>query len=65
MSEWIRVEDSLPKENEKVLVCCRDGYIAIDKITNPKDWNLWACINIADITHWAPLPLPPKMEINK
>jgi len=57
---WFSVKDRLPPENIRVLILCKDGYIEIEKITYPKDNNLWSCISKEDITHWMPLPQPPK-----
>lgn len=69
---WIKVEDKFPKEYEEVIVCakfgnefkvyCCETYISSwyeNKKVDPKllDSN---CYPMADITHWMPLPEPPK-----
>lgn len=56
---WISVKDRLPSENIRVIVLCKDNHIEIEKITYPKDHNLWSCISKEEITHWMPLPQPP------
>jgi hypothetical protein len=56
MSSWIDVNEKLPDENVRVLVICKSCSIEIEKITNPKDGNLWSCISKESITHWQPLP---------
>ena len=56
MSRWIDVNDKLPNEKIRVFVLCKSGAIEIEKITNPKDGNLWSCISKESITHWQPLP---------
>lgn len=56
MSRWINVEDRLPIEEEEVLVKTTNSNILIEKITNPKDGNLWSCVDKMLITHWMELP---------
>ncbi len=78
--EWISVKDRLPKEYEPVLVTykssssvgrkwCSDGLATIDKC---KIWHWWDSGDIGDevdeenkITHWMPLPEPPKEQENE
>jgi hypothetical protein len=76
MAEWISVKDRLPEETKKgysdcVLVLGKAlgefyhgiGYYVFDKFW-PPHWNCsgnWdeECDSL-DITHWMPLPEPPK-----
>ena len=55
---WNRVEDQLPEEDVRVLVCVNSerSYTKMDtdRRLNGK-WVRWG----ADITHWMPLPEPP------
>ncbi|MEG1896537.1 MAG: DUF551 domain-containing protein [Oscillospiraceae bacterium] len=69
MSEWIKVEDRLPKTNEKVLCCYHFNkhidmpfisvlsYYASDEVPHFQH-------TLGDdkmrVTHWMPLPEPPK-----
>lgn len=64
MSEWIKIEDRLPTENEKVLV---NGYDGVFRAR--LSYGSWQCDPIGSyasdgcvygITHWMPLPQPPK-----
>ena len=65
MGEWIRVEDRLPESKGEVLIsyerygkrvvditCWLNGHFAI---------TVWSWFNY-EITHWMPLPEPPKEE---
>ena len=59
MNEWIKVTDRLPDLMQVVLVFY-DPYIWIERRTEPKDGNIWASTDKKFITHWMPLPAPPK-----
>ena len=69
VQEWISVEDRLPEPFVSVLACIpseeplptvHESYIA--------DHGAWVCILTAEryktgeVTHWMPLPEPPKGE---
>lgn len=58
-SEWISVEDRLPKQWETVLVFC-DGIRSTDFISSTGRW--YEHIDHDSVTHWMPLPNPPKGE---
>ena len=61
--EWISVEDRLPEEHEDVLTYFRFDLIfgghsfsmCQDCMVSPDRWD-----NENDVTHWMPLPEPPK-----
>lgn len=63
--EWISVSDRLPEDDREVLVWgC--GFMAIGWCNNGKDGRYW-CANDFDykdgeVTHWRPLPEPPKED---
>lgn len=59
MPKWISVEEALPKYGERVLItegaCVFEAYRSIS--------NKWVRHGIGwaeDVTHWMPLPEPPK-----
>lgn len=76
MSEWISVKDKLPKENGIYIVYVQDGtsvagWIWYDNIVVAAEYAFggwWWCENSNDfditniVTHWMPLPEPPRME---
>ncbi len=67
--KWISVEDRLPPDKGKsILVANGHGYVRILAFWNKDDagWK-WIDQNghfkhFNDITHWMPLPEPPKEE---
>lgn len=65
--EWISVKDRLPEKREDVLLC-RKWW---GEISNPKmgwynevsgKWFDLSNMEIHNVTHWMPLPQPPKGE---
>lgn len=75
--EWIPVSERLPDKNNPVLVYCTNttiggGYIThIGSFNSGKYWFLRAEPGIAtfpvrewQVTHWMPLPEPPKEATN-
>ena len=66
VQEWIPVTERLPKDGVRVLALHNDGIIRIGisrgyfpsivSRTNTKSFG------IAEVTHWMPLPEPPKGE---
>ena len=57
MNEWISVKDSLPNDYERVLVNVigKPFRIDADRFVNGR----WVRYN-GCVTHWMPLPEPPK-----
>ena len=56
--EWISVEERLPPKNEMVLIFC-GGARELDWICST---GLWYDHDYTLVTHWMPLPEPPKMK---
>ena len=65
VQEWISVDDRLPEIGEIVLACGKrhatSGMFQGASIKNPKLWN-WKGNTLKQVTHWMPLPQPPKGE---
>lgn len=57
--EWISVDERLPKQLEMVLVFC-DDIVSTDFISSTGRW--YEHIDHDSVTHWMPLPEPPKMK---
>ena len=58
-THWIPVTERLPKEQKTVLTWGEQGIILL----NWRHDNKW-CSCLGDVTHWMPLPDPPKEESN-
>ncbi len=62
MLEWISVNDRLPKCDKYgeayVLVCMDDEFIATTTYVENDGFELWE--DSGEVTHWMPLPEPPK-----
>lgn len=61
-SAWISVEDRQPEPYKRVLVALSDGSIEVDRHIPDDDPTMeWInCGSHVYVTHWQPLPEPPK-----
>lgn len=63
-SAWISVEERLPEINKEVLVAWTDGVVGrarhINDESEKQTWDIYSAYE--QITHWQPLPEPPKPE---
>lgn len=60
--QWISVKDRLPEGDGKYLCCTRLGACVICKFMifgNGTRWSTFGSV-ANSITHWMPLPEPPK-----
>ena len=64
-NSWISVEDKLP-DTTTVLGCNIEGFVAtVLYMSNAKRWTIAPNLSvIMDVTHWMPLPKPPKGDEN-
>ena len=67
VQKWISVDDGLPEDIGYYLVVYRDKYngstsIALDNYVKCGAGEWWASEFTRNITHWMPLPRPPKGE---
>lgn len=64
--EWISVKDRLPEHDETILIWHTTFGIMIDTFDldsyteNGGNGSGLQGVNINDVTHWMPLPEPPK-----
>ena len=59
--EWISVEDALPKPYESVIYYGRETT-GFDYMTDDGKWRISTGADPDEVTHWMPLPEPPKMK---
>ena len=59
VQEWISVNDRLPEQGEEAICIAADGDMMIGKYT---EWGWMFPCYFEDLTHWMPLPEPPKGE---
>lgn len=57
---WISVEDRLPEEGQSVLVHYVDGWMPVAHLLNGKWYQSGGETSWLSVTHWMPLPEPPK-----
>ena len=66
VQEWISVKDGLPEDWTDVLILSRFGFLETAVYTGaPGKWRVgWNgdMLEANSITHWMPLPNPPKGE---
>lgn len=63
MSEWISVEERLPDMFKPVIVCRRFTKDELKVEQGYRDVNGWWKVygtRTKNVTHWMPLPKPPK-----
>ena len=63
MSEWISVDDKLPENMNDVLVVISLGIMFVAWYDSFYE-NVWMYngSTLHNVTHWMPLPEPPKKE---
>ena len=59
VQEWISVKDRLPEDSANVLVCHKNGFVTTNAWLGA---HWWFKNERNPITHWMPLPQPPKGE---
>ena len=61
VQEWIPVKDRLPEKDEIVIICTDENFIYAGELVGDT-WFLDNDSWTATVTHWMPLPQPPKGE---
>lgn len=59
---WISVKERLPEPHTDVICHSQFGAIGTGYLITTSEWSGWEMrqIGSCDITHWMPLPNPPK-----
>ena len=64
--EWVSVKDRLPEESGIYVVTANDGHAQrvsfVQWQKKNRMWNLTGARSYWRVTHWQPLPQPPKGE---
>lgn len=58
VQRWIPVTERLPEDGEQVLACTKNGRAFSAHYDH--FWGKWSVSHTVKITHWMPLPEPPK-----
>ena len=61
VQEWISVKDRLPDDDEVVIICTDKNFVYAGELIGDT-WFLDNDSWTATVTHWMPLPEPPKGE---
>jgi len=61
-NSWISVKDRLPDKSPMVLAMCTDGYELAYYGMYGGGWTNTLGTEHLNVTHWQPLPAPPKEE---
>lgn len=68
LQEWVSVKDRLPEESGMYIVTANDGHAQrvsfVQWQKKNRMWNLTGARSYWRVTHWMPLPKPPKETHN-
>lgn len=59
-NEWVSVEERLPKPQENPVIACDYTGVCLAWYSPTMGWQYRTGLSGVDITHWMPLPQPPK-----
>lgn len=66
VQEWVSVKDRLPEESGIYIVTANDGHAQrvsfVQWQKKNRMWNLTGARSYWRVTHWQPMPQPPKGE---
>ena len=66
VQQWISVKDRLPEESGMYIVTANDGHAQrvsfVQWQKKNRMWNLTGARSYWRVTHWMPMPQPPKGE---
>ena len=61
VQEWVSVDDRLPDDDEVVIICTDKNFVYAGELIGDT-WFLDNDSWTATVTHWMPMPEPPKGE---
>ena len=61
VQEWVSVDDRLPDDDEVVIICTDKNFVYAGELIGDT-WFLDNDSWTATVTHWMPIPQPPKGE---
>ena len=61
VQQWIPVTERLPEKMQKVITVSDTGYMDVDYVDKFGVW-IGDVVRFCKVTHWMPLPEPPKGE---
>ena len=61
-AQWISVEDRLPEESGYYCVAIKDATMSTKLYYGIRDKTWFGNDEEYEVTHWQPLPKPPKMD---
>ena len=61
-SYWVAKKDNAGNWQMKIAQYCDYGYAMTMDAETEVTWRDWDFTKIANVTHWMPLPAPPKKE---
>lgn len=60
MTDWNEIKNGKPKDNGKYIVCTEKDAIFFTRFYKHGDGGHFGVSKNVKITHWMPLPCPPK-----
>jgi len=58
-ANWVSVKDRLPEDGRSVLLAFPSGFMCVGRKMRHGEWHNGQG-EVRDVTHWMPLPEPPK-----
>lgn len=59
-NQWVSVFERLPEKTQTKYLVLNNGFISLAEYWEPNRWVELTSFNESGITHWMPLPEPPK-----
>ena len=63
--KWVSVEEKLPEFGRYLVITKKDNDVGTVNTATYNDMGWWVLANFGEITHWMPIPEPPKDDYNE